>query len=173
MKHVSRRLEQNYAEALASLGDPKNIYGALEETTQILLRNLKSRIAWKINDAAARNQSHPITLTAEMAELERIGRIHATLQDPRLIEFRSGDPDAGAREIVRILELARKEHGVNEQEAHKTTEGAEEAPEGMDLQAGDESRQKATPQAEGTGIERPPEPRHRIIGHGKVRRTSG
>ena len=60
MKHVSRRLDQSYAEVLASLGDPKNIFGALEETTQILLRNLAARIEWKINDAAARKQRQPI-----------------------------------------------------------------------------------------------------------------
>lgn len=142
------RLEQNYVEALASLGGPKKIFGALEEAMQILLWNLERRIERKIQDAAARNQRHPVSLTAEMAELERLGRIHATLQDPRLSESRIGDPDAGAREICRILELARKEHGSGKAE-YPERAGIKEIPEDkkdMDDEAGDDSRQITTPE---------------------------
>jgi hypothetical protein len=148
LSNRSRRMSQSYAEALASLNDLKAVCAGMEEMTQILLRNLKSRIAWKINDAATRNQRQPITLTAEMAELERIARIHATLQDPRLNEFRTGDPDAGARDIVRILELARREYGSGNAET-PVGAGVKEAPEDkkeMEGGAGDESRQITTPQ---------------------------
>jgi hypothetical protein len=173
MKHVpgsnrSRRLNQSYTEALASLGDPKNIYGALEETTRILLTNLESRIEWKIRDAEARKQRQPVSLTAEMAELERIGRIHAGLQDPRLIEFRTGDPDAGAAEICRILQLARREYGSEKTEG---PEGAKDkdAPDGMEKEEGEGSDKINQNQT----VERPPELGSIIANRGKVRRTSG
>lgn len=176
------RLEKSYAEALASLGDAKNICGPLEEIAQILLRNLESRIEWKIQDAAAQKQRQPVSLTAEMAELEHIGRTCTILQDSRFDGYRTGDPDAGAKAIVRILELARREYEGNEQKINKTTEGAEDITKKAPKNKKDVDKEKEpdktkqNPTVEGedaTGIERPPEPRPRIIGHGKVRRGNG
>jgi hypothetical protein len=175
---IDKRMGAAYREALASLGDPKNIFGALEETTQILLRNLERRIEWKIQDAAARNQRQPVSLTAEMAELERIGRIHATLQDPRLNEYRTGDPDAGARAIVEILRLAREEYGNGKEDSNKEA-GKDEAgkdkvsPEEGEGGEGDENSQNPTLQAEAPGIERQSAISNLCVSHGKIRRGSG
>lgn len=168
------RMEQNYAEALASLGDPKNICGPLEEIAQILLRNLESRIEWKILDAKARKQHQPVSLTAEMVELEHIGRTCAILQDSRFDGYRTGDPDAGAKAIVRILEIARREYEGNEPKTNKTTEGVEDIAKKAPKNKTDVDKEKEPDKTkQNPTVERPPEPCHRIIGHGKVRRTSG
>jgi hypothetical protein len=170
---IDKRMEAAYREAMASLGDPKNIFGALEETTQILLRNLERRIEWKIQDAAARKQRQPVSLTAEMSELERIGRIHATLQDPRLNEYRTGDPDAGARAIVEILRLAREEYGNGKEDSNKEAGKDKVFPEEGESGEGDENSQNPTLQAEAPGIERQSAISNLCVSHGKIRRGSG
>ena len=172
MKHLtgmerSKRMEKSYIEALGLMGDLKTVYDKATIVVEQMIHNVAARVEWKIQEAA-RKPRQPIALTDEVAELERLSRIVSTLQDPRMDGYRTGDPDSGAREIVRILELARKEYGNNGNEKIPEGAGVKEVPDGMDKEEGqgDESRQTPT-------VERPPEPRHRILGHGKVRRGSG
>ena len=124
------RMEQNYAEALALMGDLKGVHAKAVIVAEALIDNLSMRLEWQAAEntrrgkqARSKNEPPPAPI-ATVAELECLGRIVTGLQDPRLAALSGEDLDTGAKEIVRILELARKEYGVNEQEAHKTTEGA-------------------------------------------------
>ena len=168
------RMEQNYAEALALMGDLKTVYAKAAVVAGGLIDNLAMRLEWSAKEnerraraATGKGEPPPAPVTT-VAELESLSRIVTVLYDPRMNDSQPGDADAGAREIVRILELARKDFSNVKAENPKGA-GVKEAPEEKErlgIQAGDEIRQTPT-------IERPPEPRHRILGHGKVRRTSG
>ena len=153
------RMEQNYVEAIALMGDLKGVHAKAVIVAEALIDNLSMRLEWQAventrrgKQARSKNEPPPAPI-ATVAELECLGRIVTGLQDPRFGALSGEDLDAGAKEIVRILELARKEFGVNEQEIHKTTEGvedvSEEAPEDkndMDNAAGVKTRRNATPE---------------------------
>ena len=64
---------------------------------------------------------------ATVAELESISRIVSILQDPRLVAFNGEDLDAGANEIVRILEIAQSQFGNRRDvgNVNETVKGAE------------------------------------------------
>lgn len=151
-----KRIEQNYAEAIALMGNLKGVHAKAVMVAEKLIDNLSMRLEWQAEEnkrrgkqARSKNEPPPAPV-ATVAELECLGRIVTGLQDPRLVALSGEDLDAGAKEIVRILELARKEFGVNEQEIHKTTEDvAEEAPEDvkeMEEEQNDKTRRDATPE---------------------------
>lgn len=178
--NTKKRLEQNYVEAVALMADLKGVRAKAVIVAEALIDNLSMRLEWQAAENRRRNRAAltkgepapPPIVT--MAELETIGRIVTILQDPKIDAFSAEDPDAGMREIVRVLEEARKEFGINEQKSINNQEAeananAEEAPEDvneMDDDQGDKICQTQT-------VERLQEPRHRILGHGKVRRGSG
>jgi len=126
MKHLTeidraKRMDKSYAEAVGLFGDLKTMFDRAAIVVEHLIDNVAARVEWK-TQAAGRNPHQPIALTNEVAELERLSRIVATLQDPRLNDYRTGDPDGGA-EICRILELARKEHGNGKESSNKEEAG--------------------------------------------------
>ena len=156
-KKDASRIEQSYEDAVrAHVDKVKTDYYDLSETAEILIRIVAARVEWKQQEneikreeAATKGvpQPQPISNAEEIEELERLGRIMSTLHDPRLSIYRTGDPDAGVKEICRILEIARKEYGDANEEP---TEGAndKEIPDGMDKEEGegDESRKNPTPE---------------------------
>lgn len=105
----ARRIDGFYRDELATPASPSNTFAERENIVRILLNNLSDRVARKVNDAAA--QRTTANLTAEVDELDRIGRIYAVLQSPQMAGCR-GDGDAGAKAIVEILRQAREDFGA-------------------------------------------------------------
>jgi hypothetical protein len=174
---VSKRLEGFLSEAESNPVDSQKIYDRSMEVVAHLIDNLSMRVEWhkaehaRLAKAALARGETPPAPASMAGEMETLGRIIATLNDDRLDSFRRSDPDAGAREICRILEMARKEHGNVKEEGSTKEAGEGEMPEAAPEIEGDKNSQNPT--AEAPGIERGPEISRLCLSRGKIRRGSG
>jgi hypothetical protein len=172
LKNTDKRLEQNYAEAVALLGNINTIYKEIGETVGILINKVASRIEWKdkenyIRRKEAKSNGLPVpalvTFTEEAEELERLSRVVSTIQGHDA--DRTDDPNAGIGGLVKMLLEARKE--MEDVKAEISEKGDNKVPpEAGEGGAGDKICQTPT-------IEQPPALGHIIANRGKVRRGSG
>jgi hypothetical protein len=174
---MSKRLEAFLSEAESRPVDSQNIYDRSMEVVARLLDNLAERVEWhraehkRLTKAALVMGERPPAPVSMAGELETLNRIIANLNGSNLDAFRRSDPDAGAREICRILEIARREQGSVKEEDSTKEAGEGEMPEAAPEIEGDKNSQN--PSSEAPGIERGPEISRLCLSRGKIRRGSG
>jgi len=170
----AKRLEDAHRAALTPLIDVRGVVQRSIEAVNMLIENTASRIEWNEQEhrrqtLAARIKGDPPPAPISLLpELEAIGRIISNIRDLES-EYGAGDPDKGAREICKILELARKDFGYEKPKIGATVKEAPEDKKAMDIQAGDETRQNTTQ----TGTVGATTDGRRRLGRGLVRRGSG
>lgn len=135
-KKDASRIEKSYEDAVRAYNaDIKKMFNEMASTTEMLLRNTAESIIWINEENEIRRKKaisigfqapRPVTLTKEAGELTRISRIVSKLQDPRLGIM--NDPDSGVRNLVLMLQAARKEYVVGKTD--KIPDGTEEASDG-------------------------------------------
>lgn len=171
------RIEQSFAEAA---GPPIDVSATVKRATiaiNLLIDNVARRIEWheqenrRLTRATIAKGEPPPAPVSLMGELEGIGRVVLALKGLRL-DLNPADPDAGAAEICRILQLAREDFSNVKRDSTKAGKDTV-PPEAGEGGAGDEISQNPTLQAEAPGIERRPALSNLCVSHGKVRRGSG
>ena len=116
--HADNRISKNYEEAVMALGEEKlKVYGLGATLASEVLDRIATRIEWtckenerREKEAIAKDEPPPQPNIA-MAELEALNRIVGAMNKLTRDVVEKGDPSAGAMEIVRVLEEARKEYG--------------------------------------------------------------
>ncbi|MHB8939863.1 MAG: hypothetical protein ACYC7K_00455 [Desulfobacteria bacterium] len=180
---MSKRLDKFFDEIASVPIDFQATYDRAMIVTGKLIDNLAARIDWnerensRLTRAALARGETPPAPESMAGEMETLGRIVATLNDDRLDSFRKKDPDAGAREIVRVLQLAREEFS-NVKAETPVKEGGQDKVPAEEMEGGEgeavKTAQNFTLQAEeAPRIERGPEISRLCLSRGKVRRGSG
>ena len=116
-KHVDR-INKSYEEALRGLGEEKlKIYCQSQALELEVLEMISERLIWTRTENERRNREAlakgepPPSPFHSMAEVEAISQITTAVTQMFHDVVEKGDPTAGAKEIVRVLEEARKKYG--------------------------------------------------------------
>ncbi len=117
------RLSQFFEEAVKQPVGVMDFYQKAMTVTGRLIDNVAARIEWtERRNREARSKGKSPAPHSMVGELETLAKIVATLHDGKMDAYRTDDPDAGARAICRILELARQDFKNSEPNCQKVGE---------------------------------------------------